>query len=160
MSCSAMQMPQPDIMPQSQSTSRSIKSHTPAVCMPDLSRSQGRIKFLGTIVHPTNKYLTLSFSTTRKGGVACEDCFDNLVVFSDWYWVGKKSINPEERRLPLPMEMRDIKVHTNPNFQAGAIAGESHTQRYNNLLPSFRIPTIKCDRNLRLGLPVEVFPVV
>mmetsp|Transcript_28066 Transcript_28066/g.53114 ORF Transcript_28066/g.53114 Transcript_28066/m.53114 type:complete len:422 (-) Transcript_28066:189-1454(-) len=83
---------------------------------------QGRIKFLGTIVHPTNKYLTLSFSTTRKGGVACEDCFDNLVVFSDWYWVGKKSINPEERRLPLPMEMRDIKVHTNPNFQAGAIA--------------------------------------
>jgi hypothetical protein len=78
---------------------------------------QGRLKFMGTIVHGTNRWLTLSFG---KRHVQCEDCFDHLVVFSDWSWVGKKSVNPDERRLPLPMELRDLKVHTNPNFAAGA----------------------------------------
>lgn len=78
---------------------------------------QGRLKFMGTIVHGTNRWLTLSFGQRH---VQCEDCFDHLVVFSDWSWVGKKSVNPDERRLPLPMELRDLIVHANPNFAAGA----------------------------------------
>jgi hypothetical protein len=41
-------------------------------------------------------------------------------VFSDWYWVGKKSINPEERRLPLPQELRDLKIHQTFDPTAGA----------------------------------------
>jgi hypothetical protein len=78
---------------------------------------QGRLKFMGTIVHGTNRWLTLSFG---KRHVLCEDCFDHVVVFADWSWVGKKSVNPDERRLPLPMELRDLKVHASPNFAAGA----------------------------------------
>eukprot|EP00240_Pyramimonas_obovata_P016300 CAMPEP_0118944338 /NCGR_PEP_ID=MMETSP1169-20130426/40106_1 /TAXON_ID=36882 /ORGANISM="Pyramimonas obovata, Strain CCMP722" /LENGTH=270 /DNA_ID=CAMNT_0006889799 /DNA_START=138 /DNA_END=947 /DNA_ORIENTATION=- len=77
---------------------------------------QGRMKFVGTIVHTTTRYLMLKFAKT----VLCEDCFDSLVVFSDWYWVGKKSINPEERRLPLPQELRDLKIHSSFSLTAGA----------------------------------------
>jgi len=37
---------------------------------------QGRLKFLGTIVFPKNKYLLLKFG---QKDVLCEDVFENMV---------------------------------------------------------------------------------
>ncbi|XP_050936153.1 DNA-binding protein RHL1 isoform X3 [Cucumis melo] len=65
---------------------------------------QGRMKLFGTIMYPKNRYLTLQFS---KGGknVTCEDCFDNMIVFSDAWWIGTKDENPEEACLDFPKEL-------------------------------------------------------
>ncbi|XP_023001787.1 DNA-binding protein RHL1-like [Cucurbita maxima] len=65
---------------------------------------QGRLKLFGTIVYPKNRYLTLQFSRGGKN-VMCEDCFDNMIVFSDAWWIGTKDENPEEDRLDFPKEM-------------------------------------------------------
>ncbi|KAI4347366.1 hypothetical protein L6164_008182 [Bauhinia variegata] len=65
---------------------------------------QGQMKLFGTIVYPKNRYLTLQFS---KGGknVMCEDVFDNMIVFSDAWWIGRKEDNPQEARLEFPKEL-------------------------------------------------------
>ncbi|GLT60687.1 hypothetical protein SLA2020_334430 [Shorea laevis] len=67
---------------------------------------QGQMKLFGTIVYPKNRYLTLQFS---KGGknVMCEDYFDNMIVFSDAWWIGKKEENPEESQLDFPKGMTE-----------------------------------------------------
>ncbi|WVZ14407.1 hypothetical protein V8G54_011973 [Vigna mungo] len=64
---------------------------------------QGQMKLFGTIVYPKNRYLTLQFP---KGGksVMCEDYFDNMIVFSDAWWIGRKDENPEEAKLDFPKE--------------------------------------------------------
>ncbi|XP_074269549.1 DNA-binding protein RHL1 [Silene latifolia] len=79
---------------------------------------QGRMKLFGTIVYPKNRYLTLQFS---KGGknVICEDCFDNVIVFSEGYWVGNKDENPDEARLDIPEELYETK-QSEFDFQGGA----------------------------------------
>ncbi|KAF5199610.1 Nijmegen breakage syndrome 1 protein [Thalictrum thalictroides] len=81
---------------------------------------QGRVKMFGTIVYPKNRYLTLQFS---KGGknVMCEDHFDNMVVFSDAWWIGKKDENPEEVQLEFPKNLIKGK-HTDTDFKGGASA--------------------------------------
>ena len=33
------------------------------------------------------------------------------VVFSEAWWVGTKAENPEERQLPMPLEMQTTKIH-------------------------------------------------
>ncbi|ESW24538.1 hypothetical protein PHAVU_004G139000 [Phaseolus vulgaris] len=65
---------------------------------------QGQMKLFGTIVYPKNRYLTLQFP---KGGksVMCEDYFDNMIVFSDAWWIGRKDENPEEAKLDFPKEL-------------------------------------------------------
>ncbi|KAH9603376.1 hypothetical protein KSS87_020985, partial [Heliosperma pusillum] len=80
--------------------------------------SIGRMKLFGTIVYPKNRYLTLQFS---KGGrnVICEDCFDNMIVFSEGYWVGNKEENPDEARLDIPEELYEAK-QSEFDFQGGA----------------------------------------
>ncbi|KAK6232443.1 hypothetical protein SCA6_002516 [Theobroma cacao] len=65
---------------------------------------QGQMKLFGTIVYPKNRYLTLLFSRGGKN-VMCEDYFDNMIVFSDAWWIGKKDENPEEARLDFPKEL-------------------------------------------------------
>ncbi|GAB2247710.1 hypothetical protein Droror1_Dr00007592 [Drosera rotundifolia] len=79
---------------------------------------QGRMKLLGTIVYPNNRYLTLQFS---KGGknVICDDCFDAMIVFSDAFWIGRKDDNPDEARLDFPEELYKGQ-HAECNFQGGA----------------------------------------
>lgn len=42
------------------------------------------------------------------------------VVFSEVQWVGTKEQNPEERPLPMPVELQDTKLHTNYHFNYGA----------------------------------------
>ncbi|GMI94210.1 hypothetical protein HRI_003090300 [Hibiscus trionum] len=65
---------------------------------------QGQMKLFGTIVYPKNRYLSLLFSRGGKS-VMCEDYFDNMIVFSDAWWIGKKDENPEEARLDFPKEL-------------------------------------------------------
>lgn len=82
---------------------------------------QGRMKLFGTILYPKNRYLTLQFS---KGGksVMCEDYFDNMIVFSDAWWIGTKDENPEEAKLEFPKELYEGK-QTEHDFKGGAGAG-------------------------------------
>ncbi|GJR65503.1 DNA-binding protein RHL1 isoform X1 [Tanacetum coccineum] len=79
---------------------------------------QGRMKLFGTIVYPKNRYLTLQFS---KGGknVTCDDYFDNMIVFSDAWWIGTKEENPEETQLSFPENM-NVEQKTECEFQGGA----------------------------------------
>ncbi|KAE8711567.1 DNA-directed RNA polymerases I, II, and III subunit RPABC4-like [Hibiscus syriacus] len=69
---------------------------------------QGQMKLFGTIVYPKNRYLSLLFSRGGKN-VMCEDYFDNMIVFSDAWWIGKKDENPEEAQLDFPKELTEIK---------------------------------------------------
>lgn len=46
--------------------------------------------------------------------------FSLQVVFSEVQWVGTKEQNPEERPLPMPVELQDTKLHTNYHFNYGA----------------------------------------
>ncbi|PIN17511.1 hypothetical protein CDL12_09822 [Handroanthus impetiginosus] len=78
---------------------------------------QGQMKLFGTIVYPKNRYLTLQFS---KGGknVTCDDYFDNMIVFSDAWWIGTKEENPEELRLQFPQEL-NMEKHAEADFKGG-----------------------------------------
>ncbi|PIN11659.1 hypothetical protein CDL12_15738 [Handroanthus impetiginosus] len=78
---------------------------------------QGQMKLFGTIVYPKNRYLTLQFS---KGGknVSCDDYFDNMIVFSDAWWIGTKEENPEELRLQFPQELH-MEKHAEADFKGG-----------------------------------------
>ncbi|KAF4394684.1 hypothetical protein F8388_015590 [Cannabis sativa] len=67
---------------------------------------QGRMKLFGTIVYPKNRYLTVQFPRGGKN-VMCEDYFDNMIVFSDAWWIGSETENPEEARLDFPKELND-----------------------------------------------------
>ncbi|XP_040931144.1 DNA-binding protein RHL1 isoform X7 [Gossypium hirsutum] len=64
----------------------------------------GQMKLFGTIVYPKNRYLSLLFSRGGKN-VMCDDYFDNMIVFSDAWWIGKKDENPDEVRLDFPKEL-------------------------------------------------------
>ncbi|XP_038686892.1 DNA-binding protein RHL1 isoform X4 [Tripterygium wilfordii] len=79
---------------------------------------QGQMKLFGTIVYPKNRYLTLQFSRGGKN-VVCEDYFDNMIVFSDAWWIGRKDENPEEARLDFPKELTEGQ-HVECDFKGGA----------------------------------------
>lgn len=79
---------------------------------------QGRMKLFGTIVYPENRYLTLQFPRGGKS-VTCEDYFDNMIVFSDAWWIGSPVENPEEARLDFPEELSDSQ-HAEYDFKGGA----------------------------------------
>ncbi|KAG9138122.1 hypothetical protein Leryth_001367 [Lithospermum erythrorhizon] len=79
---------------------------------------QGQMKLFGTIVYPKNRYLTLQFSRGGKN-VMCEDYFDNMIVFSDAWWIGRKEENPEELQLEFPKEL-NMEKHAECDFKGGA----------------------------------------
>ncbi|KFK36097.1 hypothetical protein AALP_AA4G077000 [Arabis alpina] len=83
-----------------------------------LNFPQGRMKLFGTILYPKNKYLTLQFSRGGKN-VICDDYFDNMIVFSESWWIGTKEENPEEVRLELPKELAQVEK-TEFDFRGGA----------------------------------------
>lgn len=86
---------------------------------------QGRMKLLGTHVYPRNKYLTLQMTRSAKG-VACEDVFESLIVFSEAYWIGTKEENPEELKLEFPKDIQNDGAAADCDFKggAGAASGE------------------------------------
>eukprot|EP01135_Chromosphaera_perkinsii_P004547 Nk52_evm17s288 gene=Nk52_evmTU17s288 len=67
---------------------------------------EGRMKMRGALVYTASKYLT--FHCNAKKGVTCEDTFDQLVVFSEFYWIGKEQDNPSEEPLPFPKSLCKI----------------------------------------------------
>ncbi|XP_019176236.1 PREDICTED: DNA-binding protein RHL1-like isoform X2 [Ipomoea nil] len=77
---------------------------------------QGQMKLFGTIVYPKNRYLSLQFSRGGKN-VVCDDYFDNMIVFSDAWWIGRKDENPNEVRLEFPKELN---VNAEYDFKGGA----------------------------------------
>ncbi|XP_062158328.1 DNA-binding protein RHL1 isoform X2 [Alnus glutinosa] len=79
---------------------------------------QGRMKLFGTIVYPKNRYLTLQFPRGGKN-VMCEDYFDNMIVFSEAWWIGRKDENPEEARLNFPKDLDEGQV-VEYDFKGGA----------------------------------------
>ncbi|XP_004299461.1 PREDICTED: DNA-binding protein RHL1 [Fragaria vesca subsp. vesca] len=79
---------------------------------------QGRMKLFGSIVFPKNKYLTLQFPRGGKS-VMCEDYFDNMIVFSDAWWIGTEDENPEETQLDFPKELSEGH-NTDYDFKGGA----------------------------------------
>ncbi|XP_060204314.1 DNA-binding protein RHL1-like isoform X2 [Lycium barbarum] len=79
---------------------------------------QGQMKLFGTIVYPKNGYLTMQFSRGGKN-VVCEDYLDNMIVFSDAWWIGRKDENPEEARLEFPMEL-NVQEKLECDFKGGA----------------------------------------
>lgn len=78
---------------------------------------QGQMKLFGTIVYPKNRYLTLQFSKSGKN-VVCEDYFDNMIVFSDAWWIGRRDDNPEEARLEFPTDFNMEQIEY--DFKGGA----------------------------------------
>ncbi|KAJ1390045.1 hypothetical protein SESBI_37761 [Sesbania bispinosa] len=100
---------------------------------------QGQMKLFGTIVYPKNRYLTLQFP---KGGksVICEDCFDNMIVFSDAWWIGKKDENPEEARLEFPKELYEGQ-QAEYDFKGGAGGGAASV--VNQGVPKTRIQRVE-----------------
>ncbi|KAF5766468.1 putative DNA-binding protein RHL1 [Helianthus annuus] len=99
---------------------------------------QGRMKLFGTIVYPKNRYLTLQFS---KGGknVMCEDYFDNMIVFSDAWWIGSKEENPEELQLSFPENM-NTGQQSEPDFQGGAGSTSERVQDVNQTAVKHQSP--------------------
>ncbi|CAN8321116.1 unnamed protein product [Cochlearia groenlandica] len=89
-----------------------------------LNFPQGRMKLFGTILYPKNKYLTLQFSRGGKN-VLCDDYFDNMIVFSESWWIGTKEENPEEARLDFPKELAQAEKQTEFDFRGGAGGGVS-----------------------------------
>ncbi|KAI9174510.1 hypothetical protein LWI28_018397 [Acer negundo] len=87
---------------------------------------QGQMKLFGTIVYPETKYLTLQFSRGGKS-VMCEDYFDNMIIFSDAWWIGRKDENPDEIRLDFPKELSEGQ-HAECDFKGGAGAAAVNKQ--------------------------------
>ncbi|KAK1663636.1 hypothetical protein QYE76_051795 [Lolium multiflorum] len=85
----------------------------------------GRMKLLGTHVYPKNKYLTLQMTKSVKG-VACEDVFESMIVFSEAWWIGTKEENPEELKLDFPEDIQKDGAAEDFDFKggAGAASGE------------------------------------
>lgn len=96
-----------------------------------LNFPQGRLKLLGTLVYPKNKYMALSLGRRK---VMCEDVFESLVVFCDSYWIGTAEENPEETPMPMPRELEN-RIHEKYTFHGGASrkptsdTGEEATQK-------------------------------
>ncbi|CAN4087874.1 unnamed protein product [Withania somnifera] len=88
---------------------------------------QGQMKLFGTILYPKNGYLTMQFSRGGKN-VVCEDYFDNMIVFSDAWWIGRKEENPEEARLEFPKEL-NVHEKLECDFKGGAGGGGTGIQK-------------------------------
>ncbi|GMI88730.1 hypothetical protein HRI_002542400 [Hibiscus trionum] len=88
---------------------------------------QGQMKLFGTIVYPKNRHLSLLFSRCGKNAM-CEDYFDNMIVFSDAWWIGKKDENPKEEQLDFPEEMFEGQK-MEYDFKGGAGVASVNKQR-------------------------------
>eukprot|EP00736_Rhodelphis_marinus_P013244 Rmarinus@m.24221 len=64
---------------------------------------KGRLRLDGTIVYPKNRYAYVLPAT--KKSMVCEEVFENVIVFSDAYWVGTVEENPTDKPLPFPADI-------------------------------------------------------
>lgn len=68
---------------------------TPTPCL-HIELPTGRVRLCGTLVYPKNAWLGLKGGGGGKKAVKCQDVFENLVVFSEWSWVGKEGDDPSD----------------------------------------------------------------
>ncbi|CAN6173709.1 unnamed protein product [Urochloa humidicola] len=110
---------------------------------------QGRMKLFGTHVYPKNKYLTLQMTRSAKG-VACEDVFESLIVFSEAWWVGTKEDNPEELKLEFPKEFQNDGVAADCDFRGGAggAIDEATASKAAKEIAEPRSPNFESDGNI------------
>ncbi|KAF7105499.1 hypothetical protein CFC21_106306 [Triticum aestivum] len=101
---------------------------------------QGRMKLLGTHVYPKNKYLTLQMTRSAKG-VACEDVFESMIVFSEAWWVGTKEENPDELKLEFPKDMQNVCAAEDIDFKGGAGAASGEVVTVNKPKPRTAEPS-------------------
>ncbi|PQQ02845.1 DNA-binding protein RHL1 [Prunus yedoensis var. nudiflora] len=109
---------------------------------------QGRMKLFGTIVFPKNRYLTMQFPRGGKS-VMCEDYFDNMVVFSDAWWIGTQAENPEEAQLDFPKELIEGQ-HAEYDFKggAGSTSANKQSDRKNETACVEHSPNVNIEDNL------------
>ncbi|GAB4813260.1 hypothetical protein N2152v2_000306 [Parachlorella kessleri] len=89
---------------------------------------EGRLKLLGTLAFPRNKYMVLKLGPREA---LCEDVLESMIVFSETRWVGIKEKNPEEKALPMPpslSEQRHEKFDFNASRGGGGGGGRGATQ--------------------------------
>jgi len=69
---------------------------------------QGRLKMLGTVMYPKAKFLPIQYASNqkKKSSLTCRGTVGEMIVFSQYYWVGKKEDNPEEKECPLPKDLQ------------------------------------------------------
>ncbi|KAI5334362.1 hypothetical protein L3X38_024495 [Prunus dulcis] len=113
-----------------------------------LDFSQGRMKLFGTIVFPKNRYLTMQFPRGGKS-VMCEDYFDNMIVFSDAWWIGTQAENPKEAQLDFPKELTEGQ-HTEYDFKggAGSTSANKQSDRKNETRYVEHSPNVKVEDNV------------
>ncbi|CAL4966240.1 unnamed protein product [Urochloa decumbens] len=109
---------------------------------------QGRMKLFGTHVYPKNKYLTLQMTRSAKG-VACEDVFESLIVFSQAWWIGTKEDNQEELKLEFPKEFQNNGVAADCDFKGGAggAVEEATASKAGKEIAEPRSPNFESDGN-------------
>ncbi|CAK0784859.1 hypothetical protein CVIRNUC_008064 [Coccomyxa viridis] len=89
-----------------------------------LNFPEGRLKFLGTLMFPTNKYMVLKVGTRD---ILCEDLFDSMVVFSEAFWIGTKEENPQEHKQPMPMAIIEAGRKGQEAADASVVVGTEMT---------------------------------
>ncbi|CAN6181666.1 unnamed protein product [Urochloa humidicola] len=107
------------------------------------------MKLFGTHVYPKNKYLTLQMTRSAKG-VACEDVFESLIVFSEAWWVGTKEDNPEELKLEFPKEFQNDGLAADCDFRGGAggAIDEATASKAAKEIAEPRSPNFESDGNI------------
>ncbi|GLI61961.1 hypothetical protein VaNZ11_004524, partial [Volvox africanus] len=78
---------------------------------------EGRLKFFGTLVFPRAKYMALRVGVASSA--MAEDVFENLLVFSEAWWIGTAEENPEEKEMPMPSHLQQ-QQHQQGSSPAGA----------------------------------------
>ncbi len=68
--------------------------------------SLGRLKLRGSIIYPHVSLVAVQFPRGKRSNplLACKGNFDHIVAFSEYWWIGTKEENPEEKSLEWPKE--------------------------------------------------------
>ncbi|VVA34634.1 PREDICTED: DNA-binding [Prunus dulcis] len=114
----------------------------------------GELKDLGTknpvlyLDFSQNRYLTMQFPRGGKS-VMCEDYFDNMIVFSDAWWIGTQAENPKEAQLDFPKELTEGQ-HTEYDFKggAGSTSANKQSDRKNETTYVEHSPNVKVEDNV------------
>lgn len=90
---------------------RDLRSEKPLLYLdfPEL----GSLKMEGFHVYPETSFMMIQYKggkppkskKARLDPVECRSISTSALVFSKWYWIGKREDNPKETPLPLPQEV-------------------------------------------------------
>ncbi|KAE8798491.1 Protein MAO HUZI 4, chloroplastic [Hordeum vulgare] len=78
--------------------------------------------------------------TRSAKGVACEDVFESMIVFSEAWWVGTKEQNPDELKLEFPKELQNVCAAEDVDFKGGAGAASGEVVTVNKPRKQVAVP--------------------